>query len=134
MREFTGRRAHLRADGSIEAALMFPPANDAIAAARRYRQVVVSQSYHQGKDVFPETPVTVRYFRRATDKPFGKLDGSAYALGEAITERPVHAANPASINYRLGSALTLIDPDVSVLDGATYNPDYSPLLDSTRFE
>lgn len=134
MREFTARRAHLRADGSLEAALLFPPAQDALAAARRYRQVVATQSYTLGKDVFPETPVTFRYFRTPR-QAFTRLDGSAWATGEVIFERPVHLADPTSIDYRLGSAKTLIDEDKPYTAGGTYNPAYSPLLaDPLRFE
>lgn len=133
MREHTGRRGHLRADGSLEAELIFPPAADALAGARRYRQVVATQSYTKGKDVFPETPVTYRYFRQA-GQAYAKLDGSAYAVGEIVTERPIHLDDPASIDYRLGSAKTLIGPERPYADGGTYNPDYSPLLDAGRFE
>lgn len=133
MREFTARRGHIRADGSLEANLIFPPANDALAGARRYRQVVATQSYNKGKDVFQETPVTFRYFRTSA-QAFTKLDGSAYVTGDIITERPIHLDNPTSVDYRLGSAKTLIDPDTSFAVGGTYNPDYSPLLDAVRFE
>ncbi len=134
MREYTGRRGHIRADGSLEASLFYPPGDDAIAGARRYRQVVATQTYHKGKDVFPETPVTFRYFRRAGDQPYTRLNGSAYGIGEIVTERPVHLDNPASVDYRLGRAATLIDPERRYADGGTYNPDYSPLLDPERFE
>lgn len=133
MREYTARRGHVRADGSLEADLIFPPANDALAGAARYRQVVATQSYTKGKDVFPETPVTFRYFRTPA-QAYAKLDGSAYALGEIITERPIHLDDPTSIDYRLGSAKTLIDPDTAFAAGGTYNPDYSPLLDPGRFD
>jgi hypothetical protein len=133
MREYTGRRAHVRADGGLEADLIYPPANDALAGARRYRQVVATQSYIKGKDVFPATPVTYRYFRRP-DQAYTRLDGSAYAVGDIVTERPVHLDAPASIDYRLGKARTLIDPDKSFAAGGTYNPDYSPLLDPIRID
>lgn len=133
MREFTTRRGHIRADGSLEANLIFPPANDALAGARRYRQVVATQSYTKGKDVFPDTPVTFRYFRTPAQS-YTKLDGSAYAVGDIITERPVHTGDPTLFDYRLGSAKTLIDPDTSFAAGGTYNPDYSPFLDAVRFE
>jgi hypothetical protein len=133
MREYTRKRAHVRTDGSLEADLIFPPANDALAGARRYRQVVATQSYTQGKDVFPETPVTFRYFRNAA-QAYPKLDGSAYTTGEIITERPIHLDDPTSIDYRLGNAKTLIDPTRDFTAGGTYNPDYSPLLEEDRFE
>ena len=133
MREYTARRGHVRADGSLEADLIFPPANDALAGAARYRQVVATQSYTKGKDVFPETPVTFRYFRTPA-QAYAKLDGSPYALGEIITERPIYLDDPTSIDYRLGSAKTLIDPDTAFAAGGTYNPDYSPLLAPGRFD
>lgn len=127
MREYTARRGHLRADGTLEAALLYPPEEDALEAARRYRQVVVTQSYRLGKDVFAETPLTFRYFRRP-DQSFSHLDGSPYRLGEVITDRPVHLSDPASMDFRIGSAKTLIDPDMDFAAGGTYFPDYSPLL------
>lgn len=134
MREYTGRRAHIRADGGLEADLIFPPANDALAGARRYRQVVATQSYIKGKDVFPGTPVTFRYFRTPV-QAYAKLDGSAYAVGDIVTERPVHIDNPTSIDYRLGSVKTLIDPDTTFAAGGTYNPGYLPMLAApVRFE
>lgn len=133
MREYTGKRGHIRADGSIEAALLYPPRVDALAGARRYRQVVATQSYKMGKDVFAQTPVTFRYFRRPGEG-YSRLDGSAYSVGDVVTERPIHLGDPTSIDYRLGSAKTLIDPGRSFATGGTYNPDYSPLLDPVRFE
>ncbi len=133
MREFTGKRAHVRADSSIEASLLYPSANDALASAGRYRQVVVTQRYKLGKDVFPQTPVTYRYLRRAGDQPYARLDGTAYASGDIVTERPVHLGDPTSVDYRLGSAKTLIEKLLA--DGGTYNPDYLPLLEAPlRFE
>lgn len=134
LREYTARRGHLNSDGSIAAALMLPPRSAAAAGAARYRQVVVTQSYTLGKDVFPSTPVTFRYLRRPTDA-FTRLNGTPYAAGEVITERPVHTENPAAIDYRLGSAKTLIDPSKTMADGGTYQPDYLPLLaDPLSFE
>ncbi len=134
MREFTARRGHLRADGSLEADLIFPPAGDALDGARRYRQVVATQSYKLGKDVFPETALTFRYFRTPA-QAHGRLDGSAYALGDIIVDRPVHLDAPASVDFRLGSIGTLIDPNLPYTAGGTYNPEYSPLLEAPlRFE
>lgn len=111
-----------------------PATVGALVGARRYRQVVATQSYVNGKDVFPATPVTYRYFRRP-DQAYTRLDGSAYAAGDIVTERPVHLDDPASIDYRLGKAGTLIAPDRPfTAGGGTYNPDYSPLLDPSRFD
>ncbi len=83
--------------------------------------------------MFPQTPVTFRYFRRAGDQPYAKLNGGAYASGEIITERPVHLNDPTSVDYRLGSAKTLIEKTLPL--GGTYNPSYLPLLEAPiRFE
>ncbi len=128
MREYTGKRAYLRSNGSIVASLLYPPANDALSGARRYRMVVATQTYTKGKDVFEQTPMTYRYFRRDGDQPYRKLDGSAYATGEVIVDRPVHLDDAASIDYRLGNVETLIDQGKPFKDGGTYNPDYSPFL------
>jgi hypothetical protein len=134
LREFTGRRGHLRSDGSVEAALLLPPKAAALAGAARYRQVVVTQSYTLGKDVFPATPVSFRYLRRGADA-FTHLDGTPYTTGEIITDRPVQRENSASINYLLGSAKTLIDPAKPYSAGGSYQPDYLPLLaEPLRFE
>lgn len=126
MREFTTRGGHLEADGTIKGSLLYPPERDALAAAARYRQVVVSQRYHFGKDVFPETPVTFRHFRSVAE-PLTRVDGTPYQTGEVITERPINLDDPTSFDYRAGSSLTEIDDSRPYPDG-NYNPDYLPLL------
>ncbi len=127
LREFTARGEYLNARGRIRGELLYPPRQDALAAASRYRQVVVTQRYTQGKDVFAATPVTYRYFREG-EEGFTHQDGRPYQLGEVITDRPVDTENPAAITYGLGIAATLIDPDKPFTEGGTYFPDYVPLL------
>ncbi|MDS4057653.1 MAG: hypothetical protein RKP73_03670, partial [Candidatus Contendobacter sp.] len=134
LRELTARGGYLDAAGAIRGELLYPPKNDALAAARRYRQVVVTQRYVQGKDVFPATPVTLRYFREG-EEGFAHQDGRPYQVGEVITDRPVDLENPASITYGVGNAETLIDPDKLFETGGTYFPEYVPLLvEPLRFE
>ncbi|MEZ5580788.1 MAG: hypothetical protein R3F40_16055 [Candidatus Competibacteraceae bacterium] len=77
LRDLTARGGYLTADGAIRGELLYPPREDALAAARRYRQVVVTQRYDRGKDVFPETPVTYRYFREEAEG-FAHQDGQPY--------------------------------------------------------
>ncbi|EIJ33681.1 PDZ/DHR/GLGF domain protein [Thiothrix nivea DSM 5205] len=126
MREFTAKGGYLETDGSIRGGLLYPPERAALAAAARYRQVVVSQRYNKGKDVFPETPVTFRHFRDPA-QPLTRVDGTPYQTGEVITERPVELDNPASLTYRVGNSQTGIDAAHLYPEG-NYNPDYLPLL------
>jgi len=134
LRELTARGGHLTAQGAIRGELLYPPKEDALAAASRYRQVVVTQRYTQGKDVFAVTPVTYRYFREGTEG-FAHQDGRPYQVGEVITDRPVDREDPASITYGVGNAETLIDPAKPFEIGGSYLPDYLPLLsDPLRFE
>lgn len=127
MREFTRRSEHLNLQGHIKGELLYPPREDALAAARRYRMVVVTQSYHLGKDVFEELPVSFRYFRRDQDDPYTKLDGTPYKMGERVIDRPVHRDDPTSIDYLIGSPSTLIKETQNGLL-KNYFPDYSPVL------
>lgn len=134
LRELTARGDYLTAGGAIRGELLYPPRKDALEAAARYRQVVVTQRYVKGKDVFPETPVTYRYFREAGEG-FAHQDGRIYAIGEVITDRPVDLENPALITYGVGIAETLLDPELPFAQGGTYFPDYLPLLaEPLRFE
>ncbi|WMP16853.1 PDZ domain-containing protein [Thiothrix lacustris] len=126
MREFTAKGEYLETDGTIKGGLLYPPERDALAAAARYRQVVVSQRYSKGKDVFPETPVTFRHFRDPAE-PLTRVDGTAYQTGEMITERPIEQDNPASVTYRAGNSATQID-DTQPYPQGNYNPAYLPLL------
>ena len=127
LRELTARGGHLTAAGAIRGEWLYPPKDDALAAARRYRQVVVTQRYVKGKDVFPETPVTFRYFREEAEG-FAHQDGRPYQTREVITDRPIDLENPALITYGVGIAETLINPDLPFAAGGTYFPDYVPLL------
>jgi hypothetical protein len=107
MRAFTARGSHLDGQGRIRVELLVPPVDDALEAARRYRQVVATQSYDFGKDVFPATPFTLRYFRRGKDG-FTHQDGRPYAVGEVITDRPVNE-RPGDFTYGIGTTPTLIE-------------------------
>ena len=134
LRDLTARGGYLTADGAIRGELLYPPREDALAAARRYRQVVVTQRYGKGKDVFPETPVTYRYFREEAEG-FAHQDGRPYQVGEVITDRPVDLSDPALISYGVGIAETLNDPERPFEAGGTYFSDYLPLLaEPLRFE
>lgn len=127
MRSMTARGDYLDTDKTVQGALLYPPERDALAAAARYRQVVVTQRYAWGKDVFPQTPINFRYLREAKDA-FTHADGSAYALGDIITDRAVDLESPAKDTFRVGNVPTLIDENKSFADGGTYNPAYIPLL------
>lgn len=126
MREFTTRGDYLDATGSIQPELFLPTRQNALAGAGRYRQVVATQRYDFGKDVFPETPFTLRYFRTA-DTAYTHQDGSPYTLGEAITDRPVNTT-VGDFTYGMGVAATLIDEAKLFIDGGTFLSDYVPLL------
>ncbi len=106
MCEMTARGEHLTTDGSLAAELLYPTRADALAGAARYRQVVVTQRYDFGKDVFGELPFTFRYYRPA-DQAFSHQDGRPYVLGELITDRPIDT-DPASLTWGVGIAPTLI--------------------------
>ncbi len=123
MKELTKRGEHLDVNGHISGALLFPPEAQALEAARGYRQVVVTQRYDFGKDVFPQTPVTLRYFR-TRDTAFTHQDGRAYKPGEVITDREIDT-DPKSLTYGIGITPTLLgnNPDSPAL------VDYEPLLD-----
>jgi hypothetical protein len=126
MRELTARGEHLDADGSVEGALLYPPLAQALAGAARYRQVVATQRFELGKDVFETAPFTYRYHRTA-DTAFARQDGTAYRQGDLVTERPIDT-DPASATYGVGIGETLIDEALPFDRGGTYLPDYVPLL------
>lgn len=123
MKELTKRGDHLDGNGNIAGALLYPPEAQALEAARGYRQVVVTQRYDFGKDIFPETPVTFRYFR-TKKTAFNHQDGRHYKLGEVITDREIDT-DPKSLTYGVGITPTLIGEDTNRprLDN------YQPLLD-----
>lgn len=126
MRELTARREHLDENGFLQGALLYPTENDALAGAARYRMVVVTQRFDFGKDVFPQTPVTLRYFR-TRENAFTHQNGQPYRLNEVIIDRPVDN-NPRNVTYGIGVTPTLIErnPDAASLR------DYVPLLLSEK--
>ncbi len=127
MRELTAKGDYKDVQGRIKAELFYPPKADALAGAAGYRQVVVTQSFNKGKDVFPQTPHTFRALRPSTD-PVRKIDDTAYAFGDIITERSIEHDNPASVTYRVGNQATEIDPDLPFAQGGNYLPNYTPFL------
>lgn len=126
LRQMTARGDYLNAQGRIRAELFYPQKVDALAGSARYRQVVVSQRFTQGKDVFAQTPHTFRAFR-ASDQLFTP-EGVSYAFGAVITARSVEQDNPASATYRSGNGLTEIDPTLPFAQGGTYQPNYRPFI------
>lgn len=126
MRELTARKEHLDADGTLHGALLYPPRDGALAGAARYRQVVVTQRYDLGKDVFDATPFTYCYYRSA-EHGFAHQDGRAYQPGEVITDRPIDT-DPRNFTYGIGIGETLIDSELPFVSGGTHEPDYVPLL------
>jgi hypothetical protein len=126
IRELTARGDYLDGNGRIEGALLYPPQTQALAGAARYRQVVATQRYDLGKDVFETTPFTYLYYR-TTEESFSHQDGTPYTFGELITDRPIDT-DPGSITYGIGIGKTLIDPQVPFTEGGNYVSDYVPLL------
>ncbi len=127
LREMTARGAYLDAQGRIHAALLYPPQSASLDGAAGYRQVVVTQRYDFGKDVFPDTLFTFRYYRRPQEA-FTHQDGRPYQFGEVITDRPIDT-EPSSFTYGFGIAETLIDENLPFAQGGTYYADYVPLLE-----
>jgi len=126
IREFTARGDYLDASAHIRPELFLPTRQNALAAAGRYRQVVTTQRFDFGKDVFPETPFTLRYFRTA-DTSYTHQDGRPYTLGEVITDRPVNST-VGDFTYGMGMVSTLIDEGRLFTEGGTFLSDYLPLL------
>ena len=117
LKELTAKGDHLDADGNLAGALLYPPQSAALAAARGYRMVVATQRYDFGKDVFPETPVTFRYFRE-DETAFTHQDGTPYSAGEIVIDRPIDE-DRISLTWGVGIAATEIKD----------SPDYQPILD-----
>jgi len=88
--------------------------------------VVATQRYDFGKDVFPETPFTLRYYRTA-ETAYTHQDGRPYALGEVITDRPINTT-VGDFTYGMGVIPTLIDVNQPFAQGGTFLSDYVPLL------
>ncbi|OAN46670.1 hypothetical protein A6A04_06080 [Paramagnetospirillum marisnigri] len=116
LRELTALGGHLAPDGTLRGELLYPSRAEALAAATRYRQVVATQRYDFGKDVFADTPVTFRHFRPRGSE-LAHQDGRPYGEGEVVTDRPIDT-DSASFTYGIGIAKTLITPE----------PSYLPLL------
>ncbi|OYY74684.1 MAG: hypothetical protein B7Y40_03650 [Gammaproteobacteria bacterium 28-57-27] len=133
MRTMTARGDYLTAEGHVQGALLYPPEQDALAAAARYRQVVVTQRYAKGKDVFPQTPVNYHYLR-TENEAFTHADDTPYAQGQVITDRAVDRESPVKDSYLVGNVPTLIDENKSFAEGGTYNADYIPLMKPGAFE
>uniref|UniRef100_UPI0028699091 hypothetical protein n=1 Tax=Deinococcus sp. TaxID=47478 RepID=UPI0028699091 len=127
MREFTARGAYRTAQGAVRPELLLPTRQDALDTAGRYRQVVVTQRYDFGKDVFTDTPFTLRYYR-LPGEAFTHQDGRAYRPGEVITDRPVDTV-PTHLTYGIGITPTLIDEKRPTGLGGTFLRDYVPLLE-----
>lgn len=127
LREFVSQKSYLNTDNTIKTFLLYPSQQDALATAKRYRQVVATQRYQYGKDVFSQTPITYFHHRLPGQEEL-KIDGTPYAFGELITERQVELENPTRFDYRAGISQTLIDAGLSFEDGGTYNPDYVPYI------
>ena len=117
LKELTAKGDYLDTDGNLAGALLYPPHSAALAAARRYRMVVATQRYDFGKDVFPETPVTFRYFRE-DETAFTHQDGTPYAVGEIVIDRPIDE-DRTSLTWGVGIAATEIKD----------SPDYQPIID-----
>jgi mono/diheme cytochrome c family protein len=126
LRQLTASRGHLDSNGKLQGALLYPTRREAADGARRYRQVVVTQRYDLGKDVFPTTPPTFRYFR-PEGADYAHQDGRPYEEGVVVVDRPVDT-DSRNITYGVGTAATLIDPSLPFADGGTANPGYLPLL------
>lgn len=126
MRTFTARGEHLNSAGVIQPELFLPTRANALAGASRYRQVVATQRFDYGKDVFPETPFTLRYFRTA-EAAYAHQDARPYNLGEVITDRPINTT-VGDFTYGMGTAPTLIDEALPFALGGTFLRNYVPLL------
>ncbi|MDD2382858.1 MAG: hypothetical protein PHN18_01570 [Sulfurospirillaceae bacterium] len=120
MQEFVAKKAYLSQEGFIAPELFYPTPKEALHGAINYRKVVATQRYTLGKDVFDATPFTFRYYRNA-ENGYTHMDGSAYHLGDIITDRPIE--KEATIMEGVGNALTLIHEQ-----DASYDGEYVPLL------
>lgn len=127
LRDFVNNNDYLNADGTIKSFLLYPTQEHALESAARYRQVVATQRYQFGKDVFSQTPTPYRHYRLPGTEAL-KIDGTPYQLGEIISERSVQLEDPARFDYRAGDSLTLIDETLEFIDGGTYFPEYTPYL------
>ncbi|MBN2646634.1 MAG: hypothetical protein JXR44_02490 [Thiotrichales bacterium] len=127
LREYTAHKAYLTPEGTIHGFLLYPSLQEAIENARRYRQVVATQRYELGKDVFAQTPIGYRHYR-STEQAEVRNDGRAYAFGEIISERSIQLEDPRRFDYKAGDGVTLIDAETPFSEGGTYFPNYVPYL------
>jgi hypothetical protein len=118
MRAFTARGAHLNEAGTIRPELFLPTRLNALAGASRYRQVVVTQRYDYGKDVFPRRRSHCATFAQRM-LPTPTRTGSAYKLGEVITDRPINNT-VGDFAYGMGTEPTLIDEALAVFAGGHF--------------
>lgn len=131
LREYVAKTEYLTQQGTIEGFLLYPNPTDALDNTKRYRQVVVTQSYKLGKDVFESTPTNFYHYRMpGTEEK--KTDGSAYQYGELITEREVQLDYPEGFDYKAGIGVTLIDEDKPYDQGGTFFPDYVPIISTVK--
>ncbi|MHB8921540.1 MAG: hypothetical protein ACYC3N_11010 [Halothiobacillus sp.] len=126
IREFTAKGAYLDSAGRILPELFLPTRENALAAARRYREVVVTQRFDFGKDIFAQTPVAYRYFRDAANG-YAHQNGQPYTIGEVITDRPINT-KVGDFTYGMGMVPTLIDAEKPFSAGGNFVSDYVPLL------
>lgn len=126
IRAFTAKGAYRDAEGRILPELFLPTRGNALEAARGYRQVVVTQRFDFGKDVFAQTPAAYRYFRNAK-QGYTHQDGAAYTVGEIITDRPINTT-VGEFTYGMGTVPTLIDAEKSFAKGGNFVSGYVPLL------
>jgi len=131
LRDFVSNNDYLNADGTIKSFLLYPTQEHALESAARYRQVVATQRYQFGKDVFKQTPTTYRHYRLPGTEAL-KIDGTPYQFGEIISERSVQLEDPARFDYRAGDSITLIDEMLEFIDGGTYFPEYIPFLEKSN--
>lgn len=127
LREYVAKGDYLTPQQTLKGFLLYPELQVATEQARRYRQVVVTQRFNLGKDVFEKTPLSFVHLRLDGTQEH-KTDGTPYQFGEVITERSVQLAEPARFDYRAGDSVTLIKEDLPFEQGGTYFPNYTPLL------
>ncbi|MBD3815822.1 MAG: hypothetical protein IE913_05110 [Halothiobacillus sp.] len=126
IREFTAKGAYLDSAKRILPELFLPTRADALEAARRYREVVVTQRFDFGKDVFDKTPASLQYFRDEANA-YTHQNGTPYVVGEMVTDRPINTT-VGDFTYGVGIVPTLIDENKPFSAGGTFVPDYVPLL------
>lgn len=120
IREFTSKKEYLTSEGFIQAPLLYPTLQESLNGAKGYRKVVATQRYTKGKDYFGETLFTYKYYRDANTS-FTHIDGTAYELGETITDRPYHTEE--TILLGVGKVETLIEEN-----GNNYDAEYLPIF------